>query len=119
MRPTLEATAAVLAELGSETRLAIVRLLVRAGEEGLTVGDIQRATGVPGSTLSHHLSRLRGVGVVTRTRSGSALQCRAELERIRATADFLIEECCADVKRPCPHDSAPPAGHRHSHGAAP
>jgi len=117
MRPSLEATAAILAELGNETRLAIVRLLVRAGEGGLTVGDIQRATGVPGSTLSHHLSRLRGVGLVSRTRSGSALWCRADLERIRATADFLIEECCAGVEHPHSHDSGPPERYRHSSGA--
>ena len=117
MRPSLETTAAMLAELGNETRLAIVRLLVRAGEEGLTVGDIQRATGVPGSTLSHHLSRLRGVGLVSRTRSGSALWCRADLERIRAAADFLIEECCADVRQSHRHDTAHPVKRRHSHGA--
>ena len=97
MRLSLEATAPILAELGNETRLAIVRLLVRAGEEGLVVGDIQRATGVPGSTLSHHLNRLRRVGLVTQTRAGSALRCRAVLGRIHATANFLIEECCADV----------------------
>ena len=117
MQLDLEATAAILAELGNETRLSVMRLLVRAGEDGLTVGDIQRATGVPGSTLSHHLSRLRGVGLVSRTRSGSALWCRADLERIRATADFLIEECCADVRRPDSRDSAPPAMQRHSYGA--
>ena len=40
MRLSLEATAPILAELGNETRLAIVRLLVRAGDDGLTVGDI-------------------------------------------------------------------------------
>lgn len=118
MQLDLETTAAILAEFGNETRLAIVRLLVRAGEEGLTVGDIRRATGVPGSTLSHHLSRLRGVGLVSRTRSGSALWCRADLERIRATADFLIEECCADVKKRHSHDSAQQVERRHSHGAA-
>ena len=106
MRLDLQATAPILAELGNETRLAIVRLLVRAGDDGLTVGDVQRATGVPGSTLSHHLGRLRGVGLVSQTRSGSALWCRADLERIRATADFLIEECCADMKQPPAHDAA-------------
>ena len=100
MRLNLEAAAPILAELGNETRLAIVRLLVRAGDDGLTVGDIQRATGVPGSTLTHHLQRLRGAGLVSRTREGSTLWCKAEMERIRATADFLIEECCADMKRP-------------------
>ena len=106
MRLTLESTAPILAELGNETRLAIVRLLVRAGDEGLTVGDIQRAIGVPGSTLSHHLSRLRSVGLISRTRSGSALRCRADFRRIRATADYLIEECCADAKHPHPHHAA-------------
>lgn len=116
MRLSLEATAPILAELGNETRLAIVRLLVRAGDEGLTVGDIQRATGVPASTLSHHLSRLRGVGLVSRTRSGSALWCRADFERIRAVADFLIEECCADAARPHAHHATRQATQRRSHG---
>ena len=100
MRLNLEAAAPVLAELGNETRLAIVRLLVRAGDDGLTVGDIQRATGVPGSTLTHHLRRLRDVGLVSRTREGSILWCKAEMDCIHATAEFLVEECCADVKRP-------------------
>ena len=99
MGQSLEDTAAILAELGNETRLSIVRMLVRAGDDGMTVGTIQRATGVPGSTLSHHLNRLHGVGLVSRSRDGSTLWCRADLARIRATADYLIEECCADVKR--------------------
>ena len=98
MALNLKSAAPILAELGNETRLAIVRLLVRAGDDGLTVGDVQRATGVPASTLSHHLQRLRSVGLVTRTRDGSVLWCRADIERIRKVADFLIEECCADQK---------------------
>jgi len=93
----LATAAPILAELGNETRLAIVRLLVRAGDEGLSVGEVQRAIGVPGSTLSHHLQRLRGVGLISQTRDGSTLWCRAALGRIRDTADFLIEECCADA----------------------
>ena len=97
MRIDVEAAAPIFAELGSETRLAIVRLLVRAGEDGLAVGDLQRATGVPGSTLSHHLRRLCGAGLVSQTRRGSTLRCSADFGRIRATADFLIEECCADA----------------------
>ena len=51
-----ETTAPLLAQLGNVTRLQIVRLLVKAGNDGLMVGDIQRDLGVPGSTLSHHLS---------------------------------------------------------------
>ena len=99
MSLNVEDAASILAGLGNETRLSIVRMLVRAGGDGLTVGDIQRATGVPGSTLSHHLNRLRGVGLVSRSRDGSTLWCRCEPARVRATADFLIEECCADMKR--------------------
>ena len=94
---TLEITsaAAILAELGNETRLAIVRNLVRAGGDGLTVGEIQRATGVPGSTLTHHLRRLCQVGLVSRTRRGSALWCRANTELVHHLALYLIEECSA------------------------
>ena len=100
MAMNLKTAAPILAELGNETRLAIVRLLVRAGDDGLMVGEIQRATAVPGSTLSHHLQRLRAVGLVSRTRDGSALWCRADIKRIRKVANFLIEECCADLKSP-------------------
>ena len=98
MGMNLKSAVPILAELGNETRLAIVRLLVRAGDGGLTVGVIQRATGVPGSTLSHHLQRLRAVGLVSHTRDGAALCCRADIGRIRNVASFLIEECCADAK---------------------
>ena len=87
--------AAVLAELGNETRLAIVRNLVRAGGDGLTVGEIQRATGVPGSTLTHHVRRLRQVGLVSQTRRGSTLWCRADTDLVHSLAHYLIEECCA------------------------
>ena len=87
--------AAVLAELGNETRLAIVRNLVRAGGDGLTVGEIQRATGVPGSTLTHHIRRLCQVGLVSQTRRGSTLWCRADTDLVHSLAHYLIEECCA------------------------
>ena len=98
--------AAVLAELGNETRLAIVRNLVRAGPDGLTVGEIQRETGVPGSTLSHHLQRLRQVGLVSQTRRGSALWCRADAELVHSLAHYLIEECCAGEGRRRKADAA-------------
>ena len=87
--------AAVLAELGNETRLAIVRNLVRAGGDGLTVGEIQRATGVPGSTLTHHIRRLCQVGLVSQTRRGSTLWCRADTDLVHSLAHYLIKECCA------------------------
>ena len=91
----LQSAASILAELGNETRLAIVRNLVRAGGDGLMVGEIQRATGIPGSTLTHHLQRLCQVGLVSQTRRGSALWCTADTGLVHSLAHYLIEECCA------------------------
>ena len=102
----IQSAAAILAELGNETRLAIVRNLVRAGGDGLMVGEIQRAAGIPGSTLTHHLRRLCQVGLVSQTRRGSALWCRADTELVHSLAHYLIEECCANVGRRREEDAA-------------
>ncbi len=86
-----------LEALGNMTRLAIFRLLVRAGEEGLAVGDIQRRLAVPASTLSHHLQRLSHVGLMSQERRGRVLVCRADFAAIDGVVAYLTEECCSDV----------------------
>ncbi len=86
-----------LEALGNTTRLAIFRLLVRAGEEGLAVGDIQRRLAVPASTLSHHLQRLGHVGLMSQERRGRVLVCRADFAAIDGVVAYLTEECCSDV----------------------
>lgn len=93
----LDTAALVMDQLGNQTRLRIVRLLVRAGNEGRTVGDIQRELEVPASTLSHHLSHLRGAGVVWQEREGTVLRCFVDFEMISGLVDFLTAECCADA----------------------
>ena len=97
-RMSLERTAARLEALGNPTRLEIYRLLVRAGEDGLPVGEIQRRTDVPRSTLSHHLHRLIGVGMVTQERQATTLICRANYRVMNETLGFLSAECCADAR---------------------
>ncbi len=57
-----------LAELGNVTRLSIFRYLVKVGDEGAPVGQIQKEIGVPASTLSHHINRLVSVGLVRQIR---------------------------------------------------
>ena len=57
MKLNFEQAASLLTQLGNETRLRIVRLLVTAGPDGLPVGELQRELDVPGSTLSHHISQ--------------------------------------------------------------
>jgi DNA-binding transcriptional ArsR family regulator len=86
-----------LEALGNMTRLAIFRLLVRAGDEGLAVGDIQRALAVPPSTLSHHLQRLSHVGLLSQERRGRVLICRADFAAINGVVAYLTEECCMGV----------------------
>jgi ArsR family transcriptional regulator len=92
-----EDAAVCLDALGNATRLAIFRLLVRAGEPGLPVGAIQQALGIAGSTLSHHLRALLVVGLVTRRRQGTVLTCRADFALMQGLVDFLVAECCTGV----------------------
>lgn len=96
--------AEAFAALGSETRLQILKALVRAGPEGLPVGALQQKVGAAASTLSHHLRALVQAGVLEQRREGRALICHARYERITALAGYLISECCADTSQ---DDTAP------------
>lgn len=90
-----ETAAALLSQLGNPTRLKIVRQLVRAGKSGMAVGEIQKELGIPGSTLSHHIHHLRGVGLIRQTRESTVLRCFVAYEKIEDIVRFLTEECCA------------------------
>ena len=101
----IEEAAQGFAACGAEPRLTVLRLLVRAGDEGLTIGQIQRRTGYPASTLAHHLRFLTAGGLVQQRRQGRAVINRAAYRRIEALAAYLLDECCADA-RPSPHARA-------------
>lgn len=83
--------------LGNPTRLEIYRLLVRAGEEGRSVGQIQAALSIPASTLSHHLKHLQLVDLIGRRREGVTHYCVANYAAMHGMLDFLTRECCADT----------------------
>jgi ArsR family transcriptional regulator len=83
-----------LAELGHGTRLAVFRYLVKVGNAGAPVGQIQAALGVPGSTLSHHIGRLVSVGLVRQVRESRTLYCIPQFEVLQELIDFLMSECC-------------------------
>lgn len=90
-------TARALAALGHEKRLAIYRLLVRAGQAGLAVGEIGTHLGEPPSTLAHHLGGLVDAGLVTQERQGRTVINRADYDTMRRTLAFLTSECCTGV----------------------
>jgi len=93
----VEQVAAQLEALGNPTRLKVYRALVRAGEEGLPVGRLQKKMGIAGSTLSHHLRRLILTGLVTQERQMTTLICRANYPAMNALVAFLVDECCVDA----------------------
>lgn len=92
----IETASRQLESLGNTTRLEIYRTLVRAGRSGLAVGQVQDRLGLPASTLSHHLKRLTGTGLVRQEREGTSLICHAEYPVMEALIGFLADECCAD-----------------------
>lgn len=93
----IDVAAARLAALGSPTRLRLYRLLVRAGDTGLSMGQIQEKLGIPGSTLSHHCRALVQVDLIQQERFGTSLICRTNYPVMRRLVDDLAAECCADA----------------------
>lgn len=92
-----EEAAEAFAALGSEARLDVIRHLVRAGPDGMIVGDLKTATGAAGSTLSHHLRFLTQTGLMTQEKSGRKIICRADFDRIQSLAAYLTRECCINA----------------------
>ena len=94
----LAETASAFAALGSEQRLSVLRTLVRAGPDGLTIGALGERTGVTGSTLTHHMKILLQAGLVAQAKEGRKIICvGAAYERVKALSDYLLEECCSDA----------------------
>lgn len=95
--PSAEIAAAAFAALGSEARLAVLQALVRAGPDGLAIGDLGARCGITGSTLTFHVKILTQAGLVRRTRDGRRILCAADTEALRGLGDYLLAGCCADT----------------------
>jgi ArsR family transcriptional regulator, arsenate/arsenite/antimonite-responsive transcriptional repressor len=94
----VEQAADVLQALGTPIKLQIYLTLVRAGHKGLSVKQVHRKLGIPASTLSHHLHRLKIVELVTQERRGTMLICRANYPVAENLWSFLRDECCVDER---------------------
>ena len=82
--------------VGSEPRLNVLVALVKAGSEGLTVGEIRERIGMPPSTLAHHLRILESGELIRQEKRGRAILNFAVITHIEALAAFLLKECCQD-----------------------
>lgn len=87
---TLNEAAEIGAALGNSGRLKILQLLLQSGPRGLIVGRVQDLVGMPGPTLSHHLDRLKEIGLVTVRRQGTFLWYQPVPDRLRDFADWLV-----------------------------
>ena len=102
----MDAASAVgaLGALAQEHRLALFRLLVQAGEEGLAAGAIADALGIPNSSLSFHLAQLSRAGLIRQERQSRSLIYRADYGAMNALVGYLMENCCGGAA--CAPDSA-------------
>jgi ArsR family transcriptional regulator, arsenate/arsenite/antimonite-responsive transcriptional repressor len=103
---TLDDAAAQLEALGNPTRLKIYRILVKVGEEGIAVGQLQSRLGSAASTLSHHLQKMIHVDLITQERRATTLICRANYKSMDRLVSYLTEECCVEQGASCRPNAA-------------
>jgi DNA-binding transcriptional ArsR family regulator len=88
----------MLAAMGAEPRLRVMQLLLSAHPDGLIVGELQSELGIPNSTLSHHLEKLKSEGLVKVRRDSTFLWYTADTEALQGLLGFLYAECCTRNK---------------------
>lgn len=96
---TSKQIAQALASLGHEARLGVYRMLVRAGDAGLSVGQLVDELGLPASTLAHHLRMLVQSGLVVQERQGREVINRPDFAAMAQITAYLQEECCSGLQR--------------------
>ncbi|MEO1591059.1 MAG: metalloregulator ArsR/SmtB family transcription factor [Cyanobacteria bacterium J06632_22] len=101
---SIDDIAATFAALGQSSRLRIVRLLLSAYPKGLPAGEIQKELKISASTLSHHLDKLRQVGVVTAEKDRQWIWYAVSSATLKSLMDFLFEECCTRNQVVAPGD---------------
>ena len=99
----MEITTAVqkLSALSQETRLAVFRLLVKAGPDGLAAGEVARTLCVPANTLSSQLTLLANAGLVTSRRDGRSIIYAADYDGMSGLLVWLMEDCCQGRPEVC------------------
>ena len=83
-----------LAALAQESRLAVFRLLVQAGNSGLAAGKISELCGIPASSLSFHLKELTHAGLISSRQESRFIIYSANFDAMNDLIGFLTENCC-------------------------
>ena len=104
----IHSTVEALSALAHESRLAIFRLLVPEGLDGLAAGVIGKRLGIPANALSFHLTRLRYAGLVTVRRNGQQMIYAAAYDGMQRLMGYLTENCCQMDAQGCSPDCPEP-----------
>ena len=91
----------IFSALSQATRLAVFRLLMEHEPDGLPAGDIAGALDVAQNTMSTHLAILTRAGLIAAEREGRTIRYRAEMDRVREIASFLVQDCCGGRPELC------------------
>lgn len=83
-----------LGALAQEHRLALFRLLVQAGKDGMAAGALATALDIPNSSLSFHLAHLTRSGLIEQRREGRSLIYSADYQAMDRLVGYLMENCC-------------------------
>src|SRR6202451_3966924 len=100
---------AALAALAQDNRLAIFRLVVRTGANGMPAGRVAEALDLAPNTLTFHFDRLRVAGLVTARREGRSMIYAARYETMNGLLSFLTANCCQGVADSCAPVACKPA----------
>ena len=92
---------AALAALSQENRLAVFRLLVQAGPDGLPAGRVADKLDIAPSALTFHFDKLRAAGLATVRRDGRSMIYAAQFNAMNALLGFLTENCCQGEPEKC------------------
>ncbi len=91
----------VFAALAQPTRLDAFRLIMAHEPHGLPAGEVARRLEVPQNTMSSHLAVLSRAGLISAERHSRSIIYRAELDRVREVASFLVSDCCGGRPELC------------------
>lgn len=91
----------VFEALAHDARLAVIRILIPAGPDGLAAGIIGNRIGLPPSALSFHLGRLANAGLVRMRRVGRNQYYAVDYQRLTTLVGFLVEDCCGNAPDGC------------------
>ncbi len=87
--------------LGHKRRLEIIKLLVKAAPNGLSMSEIANNTRTPNSTLTHHIKLLEEAGLIERQQEAQSIRCSINIKTIKSLSKFLLDECCVNSNKTC------------------